>query len=497
MNKLLFRHNDDWSFETMMETYTAVQQIVDSEMKISYYPNQIEVVSAEQMLDAYSTVGLPIYYDHWSFGKEYEHNTKQYKGGQMGLAYELVINSNPCISYNMESNSATMMALVVAHAAFGHNAVFKNNYMFTQWTDASAIIDYMVFARKFIQQCEERYGADEVELTLDACHALQQYGVDKYKRTKSKETDEEKEIRRKQDALDAFDDVWYRTVTPAKVADERLKTMEPQENILYFLEKNSPVLTEWQREIVRIVRKIAQYFYPQAQTKVLNEGFATFTHYYVMNRLHQTGQIDNGSYLEFIASHTNVVCQPAYNSKYYSGINPYALGFAIFNDLYRICTAPTDEDRQWFPKIIGRPWNEVLVEAMINYKDDSFIQQWLSPKVIRDLSLFVIHDDYRDSEYEVSAIHNDAGYEKVRTALARQYNRSSYVPDIQVTNANMDSDRTLVLTHFEQNDIPMDEETATRTLQYVQYLWGFDTRLETIMLGPAGVRNHDLLIKAG
>ena len=136
------------------------------------YPNQIEVIASEQMLDAYASVGLPISYTHWSYGKEFIRNEEAYRRGMRGLAYELVINSDPCIAYLMEDNSMPMQALVIAHACYGHNSFFKGNYLFKQWTSADAIVDYMVFARKYIFECEQKYGIDRVEETLDACHAL-------------------------------------------------------------------------------------------------------------------------------------------------------------------------------------------------------------------------------------------------------------------------------------------------------------------------------------
>ena len=100
--------------------------------------------------------------------------------GITGLAYEIVINSSPCISYLMEENTATMQALVIAHAAFGHNHFFKNNYLFQQWTDADGILDYLDFAKGYVAQCEERHGRLAVEQTLDAAHALMSHGIDRY-----------------------------------------------------------------------------------------------------------------------------------------------------------------------------------------------------------------------------------------------------------------------------------------------------------------------------
>jgi hypothetical protein len=127
---------------------------------------------------------MPLFYKHWSFGKHFAQHEVVYRKGMRGLAYEIVINSNPCISYIMEENTATMQALVIAHAAFGHNHFFKNNYLFRQWTDANGILDYLDFAKAYISGCEERYGQAAVEQLLDAAHALMSHGVHRYPRKK-------------------------------------------------------------------------------------------------------------------------------------------------------------------------------------------------------------------------------------------------------------------------------------------------------------------------
>src|SRR6201992_1368801 len=124
-------------------------------------------------------------YRHWSFGKRFAYNEALYRKGLQGLAYEIVINSNPCLCYIMEENSMTMQTLVMAHAAFGHNHFFKNNYLFKQWTDASGILDYLEFAKDYITQCEQRYGEAQVERLLDAAHALMNNAVHKYPRKRA------------------------------------------------------------------------------------------------------------------------------------------------------------------------------------------------------------------------------------------------------------------------------------------------------------------------
>jgi hypothetical protein len=171
----------EWTFE-LLDTYDREIRRVAAHYKLDTYPNQIEMITSEQMIDAYSSVGMPVGYHHWSYGKQFLSTQKSYKRGQMGLAYEIVINSSPCIAYLMEENTMTMQALVIAHAAYGHNSFFKGNYLFRTWTDAEGILDYLVFARNFIADCEQRHGEEAVEDLLDSCHALMNHGVDRYKR---------------------------------------------------------------------------------------------------------------------------------------------------------------------------------------------------------------------------------------------------------------------------------------------------------------------------
>ena len=144
--KLLF-DGSDWNFDTLSRTYDAIEEIALGELKLDIYPNQMEIISSEQMLDAYSSVGMPLMYQHWSFGKRFVFEDHLYRKGRRGLAYELVINSNPCIVYLMEENTMAMQALVIAHAAYGHNSFFKGNYLFRMWTDASSNIDYLVYPK--------------------------------------------------------------------------------------------------------------------------------------------------------------------------------------------------------------------------------------------------------------------------------------------------------------------------------------------------------------
>ncbi|OUS06692.1 SpoVR family protein [Gammaproteobacteria bacterium 42_54_T18] len=484
----------EWTFDLIQEYDLEIGRIAES-FRLDTYPNQIEVITAEQMLDAYSSVGMPVGYNHWTYGKHFVSNEQKYNRGHMGLAYEIVINSDPCIAYLMEENTMTMQALVIAHACYGHNSFFKGNYLFKTWTDASSIIDYLVFAKNYINHCEERYGIDEVENLLDSCHALMNYGVDRYKRPYPISAAEEKQRQKEREEYlqKQVNELWH-TIPKIIDKDEPEKEVhfpnEPQENILYFIEKNAPLLEPWQREIVRIVRKIAQYFYPQRQTQVMNEGWATFWHYTLLNQLYDEGLANDGFMMEFLQSHTSVVYQPPFDSPYYSGINPYALGFNMMRDIRRICENPTAEDKKWFPDIAGSDWLTTMHFAMANFKDESYVQQFLSPKMIREFKLFSILDDDHRKDLEVTAIHDEHGYQVVREKLSQQYNLSMNEPNIQVYNVDVRGDRSLTLRHVQHNRRPLEKENTIDVLKHLRNLWGFDVHLESMQQNEISETYH-------
>lgn len=360
-NQLLY-DGSEWDFDQLRRVYDAIEQIAMNELGLDVYRNQIEVITSEQMLDAYAATGMPLMYSHWSFGKRFAREELLYRKGAQALAYELVINSDPCVSYVMEENTMTMQVLVIAHAAFGHNHFFKNNHLFRQWTRAGRVLDDLAYAKRFIADCEERYGVAAVEQTLDSAHALMAHGINRYaaQRPKTRTEQAARAEARFEHHRSTYNDLWRTLPESAQYDSVRANTESvasdmslPEENLLGFLATHAPKLKDWQREILQIVRRLAQYFYPQQQTKMMNEGCATFVHYEIMQRLFDRGQINEGAMLEFLHSHSSVVAQPAFHSKRFSGMNPYALGFAMMRDIQRICRQPTDEDLHWFPEIAG------------------------------------------------------------------------------------------------------------------------------------------------
>lgn len=461
--------SSEWTTEKLLRYEREIGRIA-KKFELDIYPNQIEIITAEQMLDAYSSIGMPVTYAHWTFGKKFLDAQKDYRRGLTGLAYEMVINSNPCISYLLEENTMVTQAVVIAHACYGHNAFFKNNYLFKLWTQPDDIIDYFIFAKNFIRSCEERYGISKVEVLLDGAHALMNYGVDKYRRPAPLSMEKEKAKQREREAYlqSQVNELWRVTLGRNKTGKSPQKNenypKEPQENILYFIEKHAPLLEPWQREIVRIVRKIAQYFYPQRQTKMMNEGFATFWHYEIIQALYEEKKVNDQFMMEFLQLHTNVILQLPYYHKQFSGINPYALGFKIFSDI-----------KKSHPK----NWHTAVNDAMRNYKDESFILQYLSKDVIKDLHLFSILDKDKEAELSVSAIHDEEGYAHIRETLSKQYNLSQNEPDIQVVRVNQRGDRSLTLRYVPTQNRPLGEDSL-QVLKHLHALWGFPVALEIV-----------------
>jgi stage V sporulation protein R len=481
----------DWTVSDLHRIQEAVAEVGEGELGLSTYRNRIEVITSEQMLDAYASLGLPHMYRHWSFGKRFAHQEGLYRKGLTNLALEMIVNSDPAVCYLMEDNNATAQTTVLAHAAMGHNHFFRNNQAFQEWTEAEAILDYAEFVRAYVARCEEAYGVDAVERTLDAAHALQEQGID-HVVPRRRFTVEEERLRLAQRRLaerEGEHELWRVTthlgddateLDPERKAEARAMTL-PEENLLYFLEKQSLVLQDWQRELLRIVRNLSTYFEPQRQTKVMNEGAACWCHYTIMHRLREKGLLTEGAMLEFLHLHSSVIAQPPFDHRGFSGINPYALGFAMCRDIEGICREPTDEDRQWFPDIAGNQApGETLKRAWSDFRDESFIRQFLSPRLIREFRLFRLDDDPDEDAYVVGAIHDERGYRRVRSALADSHDPGETRPRIEVVDADLRGSRQLTLRHTVRRGRTLEALEVRRTLKHLAFLWGYQVVIHEV-----------------
>lgn len=503
----------EWDVSLIEKAWPIIDRM-GKKYKWEGYNPQFEIITYDQMLEAYSTVGMPCCYDHWSYGRQYEHDKDQYKKGLKGLAYEMIINTDPAITYLMENNSACMQLLVMAHAAVGHNHFFKHNYLFKDWTDAKHILDYLTYAKRFIRKCEEKYGETVVENILDAAHSIKMFGIDKYQRRSTTIQKEKDKLLKRLEHQEKYFDLLFDDInTYNKTAQKTIKKLDllddnimpdqdkQDENLLYFIATKAEHLRPWMREILKIVSNIAQYFYPQYQDKVMNEGFASFVHYTLMYDLYEAGLISDGYMLEFFDSHSGVTFQPSYKSKYYSGVNPYALGFNIFKDIERICKNPDSEDKKLFPDIAGSDWNETVNYVVQNYKDETFVLQFLSPKVIKKMGLFAYHADeinynrffgYYQRTTTITATEADEDYKHVKQALSRQYSLSEMIPTLEAHVEKTQISRRLILTHKMRHSADTLEDINLRqTLDLLSLLWG-----DTVGFRQThnGTRTRDLLV---
>lgn len=193
----------------------------------------------------------------------------------------------------------------------------------------------------------------------------------------------------------------------------------------------------------------------------------------------QVRRLTEGSMLEFNHMYANVLTQPDFDDQRFSGLNPYALGFAMMCDIRRICTEPTDEDREWFPEFAGNgDWRATLRDAWANYRDESFILQYLSPILIRKLRLFALCDDEKDSHYTVTDIHDERGFRMIRERLARCYEIGCNEPNIQVVDVDLLGDRHLRLRHTMYERIPLAEKSRDTVLRHVRRLWGYEVNID-------------------
>lgn len=489
----------DWD-EKLLQTIWSKIEECGKELRLDYYKPRIELVNFEQMLEAYSSIGLPNVYSHWSFGKSFAEEADAYYKRGGGLAYELIINSNPTIAYCMESNTALLQTLVMAHAVCGHGSFFKNNYMFKNNTDADSILNFIEFSRTFISECEEKYGADNVEDLLTCCHTLQNYGIDIYKKKRHKSKKEQESVleakRQHLDSMDVSENKYFKGLTDSYLfnRDARLQIKESlageleedfhylnDENLLYVLEKHSPRLFPWEREIVRIVRQFAQYFYPQGLTKVMNEGWASFVHYHIMEKLQQKGHIDGGQFLEFLQAHCNVCCNEKKSKENPDGrfkyFNPYYLGFNIFMDIKRMCEEPTDEDKELYPDIVNTDWIDTTHNIMKNFKDEDFIRQYLTPNLMRKMNLVSYEFTHRKGSTKATCLDNcdEEGYTNIRNKVADSHMKFDRLPRLEVDSITLGVHevKTINIKLFEGDrgqEINMD--TAYIVRRYIRCLWG-------------------------
>ncbi len=438
-----------------------------AKLGLNCYDQEFELCDHYQMLGYMAYSGMPSHYPHWSYGKQYEKLKTLYDYGVSGLPYEMVINAKPSIAYLMRDNSLLLQVLTMAHV-YGHNDFFKNNFTFRS-TRAELTVElfkaHAMRVRKYVE--DPSLGIDAVERVLDAAHAL---AFQRRRNLAIRKLSREEQVKLTMEAAQPKPDSYRKIHRPAEfqAPDVNKVPLEPEQDLLLFIRDYNPYLTEWEKDLLTIVDEGARSFLPMIETKIMNEGWASYWHKRILDSL----GLDQGLYLEFLVRHNQVV-RPIPGQ-----INPYHLGLKIWEDIHRRYTNPTPEEieRDGPPDRTG---DEKLFQVREVERDTSFVRRYLTAELARELDLFKFEP--RGSDLVVSEVSDEDGFEEVKETLLRNIGTNS-IPVIKVEDADFGQNRTLYLRHYHDGrDLHL--EYAEKTLAYVYALWGRECALETVVRG--------------
>jgi len=456
----------NYTLKDLVEWDERIREKV-AEFGLDCYPQEFELCDHSGMLGYMAYSGMPSHYPHWSYGKAYEKLKTLYDHGVSGLPYEMVINSNPALAYLMRDNTLLLQILTIAHV-YGHNDFFKRNFTYSS-TRAEYTIElfkaHALRVRRYVE--DPSIGIDKVENVLDAAHSL---SLQRRRNLAIRKLSQAEQIERALEAARPPDDP-FKKIHPAKPYVQpniRKVPYEPEEDILLFIRDNNPFLLEWEKDLLTIVDEESKYFIPMIETKIMNEGWASYWHKRILESL----DLDQGLRLEFIVRHNQVV-RPIPGQ-----INPYHLGLKIWEDLHRRYTNPTPEEikRDGPPNKSG---DEKIFEAREVERDSSFVRRYLTEELMREMDLFQY--EARGDELVVDKVSDEEGWKTVKETLIKNVGAGS-IPVIKVEDADFGHNRTLYLKHYHDGrDLQL--EYAEKTIAFVHRLWGRETVLETTLQG--------------
>lgn len=431
-------------------------------MGLDPFPTHFEIVPSSIMYE-FGAYGLPGRFSHWTHGKAYHQMKTMYDYG-LSKIYELVINTNPSYAFLLEGNSEVQNKLVIAHV-LAHSDFFKRN-MYYSPTSRHMLEDVSVHAHR-IRGYEFIHGSNEVEKYLDSVLSIQEHvDPDFFIRKKSSE-DFDRERRQKNQGFQEspYDDLWnlgadhlpnQGQIGPRNLPDE------PEKDVLGFIAENSPALEEWQRDIIWIVRSEMLYFVPQMQTKVMNEGWASYWHARIMRDI----ELTDDEYNEFAILHSSVLA-PSQRQ-----LNPYYVGMKIFEDIEQRWNQPTEEEKRKFGRIGGEGKQKIFeVREMEN--DVSFLRSYITEQLVDDLDLYI----YKQEKDELVVV--EKNWERVRDTIVQSLTNFGY-PYIVVEDGDYRGNRELLLKHRYEGQ-ELDVNYADKTLHYVYRLWGRPVHIETVV----------------
>ncbi|OCA84414.1 stage V sporulation protein R [Bacillus sp. FJAT-27225] len=458
--------------EEKRELELAIGEITEiaSGFGLDFYPMRYEICPAD-IIYTFGAYGMPTRFSHWSFGKQFYKMKLQYDLG-LSKIYELVINSNPCYAFLLDSNSLIQNKLIVAHV-LAHCDFFKNNVRFQN--TKRDMVESMAATAERVRSYEIKYGKKEVETFLDAVLAIDEHIDPSLMRPKlswSIEDDDQDEDTGP--APSPYDDLWNLDEKP-KTDSRKNKTKmfppRPEKDILLFIESYSRELEQWQRDILTMMREEMLYFWPQLETKIMNEGWASYWHQRIIREMDLT----SGEAIEFAKLNAGVV-QP---SK--TGINPYYLGIKIFEDIEERYNDPTEEmKRRGVKPGSGR---EKMFEVREMDSDISFLRNYLTKDLVMREDMYLFQKQGKD--YKIV----DKEWEHVRDRLVSMRVNGGF-PYITVNDGDYMRNGELYLKHWYEG-IELDVKYLEKVLPYIRQLWGRTVHIETMIEDRAMLFSYD------
>ena len=450
----------------------AVEQIweVAQRFGLDPYPTNFEIVPAAVMYEV-GSYALPGRYSHWTFGKAYHRMKTMYDFG-LSKIYEVVINTNPAYGFLLETNSPIQNKMVIAHV-LGHVDFFKNNVYFSK-TNRRMVESVSTHANR-IMEYEFKYGRKTVERFLDAVLAVEEH-IDPYFFIRKDISPEEERRRAAQKPRDGrYDDLWLLDADAQKQRAARRKEDSesplkenrterlPEKDLLIYVMRHSPTLSGWQRDLIAMVHEEMEYFVPQMQTKIMNEGWASIWHARIMREL----DLDDNDHIEFANLHSGVV------SPQKGQLNPYYLGYKIYEDIERRWNEPSIEERERFHRS-GNEGREKIFEVRELENDVSFLRNYLTEELCEELDLFVF-ELVDEEEWTIT----EKRWERVRDQLVSNMTNFGF-PYLEVTDGDYNRNHELYLKHrYEGTELEL--RYARKALEHVFTLWGRPVHLETII----------------
>jgi stage V sporulation protein R len=451
----------------------AIQEITEiaTGFGLDFYPMRYEICPAD-IIYTFGAYGMPTRFSHWSFGKQFYKMKLHYDLG-LSKIYELVINSDPCYAFLLDSNSLIQNKLIVAHV-LAHCDFFKNNIRFQN--TKRDMVESMSATAERVRQYEIEHGKHEVETFLDAVLAIEEHIDPSLMRPKLAWSAEDLEYEEEETpAATPYDDLWNLDSRSKKKPEKKKKTKkippQPEKDLLLFIESYSRELTDWQRDILTMMREEMLYFWPQLETKIMNEGWASFWHQRILREMDLTSDES----IEFAKLNAGVV-QPSRTN-----INPYYLGLKIFEDIEERYDNPTEEMKKRGVK--SGSGREKMFEVREIESDISFLRNYLTKDLVMREDMYLFQKQGKD--YKIV----DKGWEEVRDQLVSMRVNGGF-PYLTVVDGDYLKNGELYLKHgFE--GIELDLKYLEKVLPYVHQLWGRNVNLETIVEGKQMLFTYD------